>query len=136
MQNLETKKHNFMQEVQMKPQIQFISGFEESTVPRRVKLTRSENGETGTATFLFFKPTVFSNFLNITFSSIILIKGMDLLWDKKKITSKDIKIYFKEGKPIVIRAIFIFQNSKDWFTFFNFMNCYSKETGLSFTEFK
>lgn len=136
MQNLETEKQNFMQEVQMKPQIQFISGFEESTVPRRIKLTRSENGETGTATFLFFEPTVFSNFLNITFSSIIIIKGMDLLWDKKKITSKDIKIYFKEGKPIVIRAILIFRNSKDWFNFFNFMNCYSKETGLSFTEFK
>ncbi len=88
MQNLETEKQNFMQEVQMKPQIQFISGFEESTIPRRIKLTRSENGETGTATFLFFEPTVFSNFLNIGFSSIVVIKGMDLLWDKKKLQAK------------------------------------------------
>jgi photosystem II reaction center protein Psb28 len=132
MQNLKIEGQDLM----MKPQIQFISGFEETTVPRRVKLTRSENGETGTATFLFFEPAVFSIFLNVTFSSIILIKGMDLLWDKKKITSKDIKIYFKEGKPVVLRAILIFRNSKDWFNFFNFMNCYSKETGLSFTEFK
>jgi hypothetical protein len=61
---------------------------------------------------------------------------MDLLWDKKKITSKDIKIYFREGKPVVIRAILVFRNSKDWFNFFNFMSSYSKETGLSFTEFK
>jgi photosystem II protein len=132
MQNLETEEQDLM----MKPQIQFLSGFEEITVPRRVRLTRSESGETGTATFLFFEPTVFSIFLDVTFPGLILITGMDLLWDKKKITSKDIKIYFKEGKPVVIRAILIFQNSKDWFNFFNFMSSYSKETGLSFTEFK
>jgi photosystem II protein len=132
MQNLETEEQDLM----MKPQIQFLSGFEEITVPRRVRLTRSESGETGTATFLFFQPTVFSIFLNVTFPSMILITGMDLLWDKKKITSKDIKIYFKEGKPVVIRAILVFRNSKDWFNFFNFMSSYSKETGLSFTEFK
>jgi photosystem II protein len=132
MQNLETEEQDLM----MKPQIQFLSGFEEITVPRRVRLTRSESGETGTATFLFFEPTVFSIFLDVTFSGLILITGMDLLWDKKKITSKDIKIYFKEGKPVVIRAILIFQNSKDWFNFFNFMSSYSKETGLSFTDFK
>jgi photosystem II protein len=132
MQNLETEEQDLM----MKPQIQFLSGFEEITVPRRVRLTRSESGETGTATFLFFEPTVFSLFLNLTFPGIILITGMDLLWDKKKITSKDIKIYFREGKPVVIRAILVFRNSKDWFNFFNFMSSYSKETGLSFTEFK
>jgi photosystem II protein len=132
MQNLETEEQDLM----MKPQIQFLSGFEEITVPRRVRLTRSEGGETGTATFLFFEPTVFSIFLDVTFPGLILITGMDLIWDKKKITSKDIKIYFREGKPVVIRAILIFQNSKDWFNFFNFMSSYSKETGLSFTEFK
>ncbi len=132
MQNLETEEQDLM----MKPQIQFLSGFEEITIPRRVRLTRSESGETGTATFLFFEPAVFSIFLNLTFPGIILITGMDLLWDKKKIISKDIKIYFREGKPVVIRAILVFRNSKDWFNFFNFMSSYSKETRLSFTEFK
>ena len=132
MQNLEEKESNLV----MKPQIQFVSGFEEMTVPRRVRLTKSENGETGTATFLFFEPTVFSIFLDNDSINTLPIKGMDLIWDKKKITSKDIKIYFKNGKPTVIRSILIFRNSKDWFNFLNFMNCYSKETGLSFTEFR
>ena len=132
MQNLEKKE----QDLTLKPQIQFVSGFEEGTVPRRVKLTKSENGETGTATFLFFKPTVFSLFSNVTIQSTSQIQGMDLLWDKKKITSKDIKIFFNNGKPMIIRTIFIFRDSKDWFNFLNFMSCYSKETGLSFTEFK
>jgi photosystem II reaction center protein Psb28 len=132
MQNLDEKERNII----TKPQIQFISGFEEMTVPRRVRLTKSENGETGTATFLFFEPTVFSLFLNATFQSTTLINSMNLIWDKKIITTKDIKVYFKSGKPTVIRAILIFRNSKDWFNFLNFMSCYSKETGLSFTEFK
>jgi hypothetical protein len=61
---------------------------------------------------------------------------MSLIWDKKKISTKDIKIYFKNGKPIILKSILIFRNSKDWFNFLNFMSCYSKETGLSFTEFK
>ena len=132
MQNLEEKKLD----VTIKPQIQFISGFEEMTVPRRVRLTKSENGETGTATFLFFEPSVFSVFLDSPFGDSIIIKSMTLIWDKKKITTKDIKIYFKSGKPNIIRAILIFRNSKDWFNFLNFMSCYSKETGLSFTESK
>ena len=132
MQNLEEKELN----ITIKPQIQFISGFEEMTVPRRVRLTKSENGETGTATFLFFEPSVFSVFLNFPFGDSIIIESMTLIWDKKKIITKDIKIYFKNGRPNVIRAILIFRNSKDWFNFLNFMSCYSKETGLSFTEYK
>ena len=80
MQNLERRE----QDLGVKPQIQFVTGFEEETVPRRVKLTKSENGETGTATFLFFEPTVFSIFSNMNRESIIQIQGMDLLWDKKK----------------------------------------------------
>ena len=132
MQNLEEKNPD----ITIKPQIQFVSGFEEMTVPRRVRLTKSENGETGTATFLFFEPSVFSVFLDFPFGDSVIIKSMNLIWDKKKITTKDIKIYFKNGKPNVIRAILIFRNSKDWFNFLNFMSCYSKETGLSFTESK
>lgn len=132
MQNLEEKNLD----ITIKPQIQFIFGFEEMTVPRRVRLTKSENGETGTATFLFFEPSVFSVFLDFPFGDSVIIKSMTLIWDKKKITTKDIKIYFKNGKPNVIRAILIFRNSKDWFNFLNFMSCYSKETGLSFTESK
>jgi photosystem II reaction center protein Psb28 len=114
----------------MKPQIHFISGIEENTIPRRIRLTKSENGETGTATFIHVQPTVFSVFS----SSNVIIKSMDLLWEKNKIRTYDINIFFKEGKPVIIRSILIFRNSAEWFNFLQFMNSYSKETGLSFTE--
>lgn len=113
----------------MVAEIQFISGLKELTLPI-IKLTKSRNGKTGTATFLFIKPNIFSpiNLKNFSIEEIFLI------YDSKKISTKDIKIFFKEGKPFLLKAIFIFKNSKEWFTFLKFMTAYSMETGLSFSE--
>jgi photosystem II reaction center protein Psb28 len=115
----------------MKPEIKFISKIEETIIPRRIHLTKSTNGETGTATFIFVYPTIFSFLEESPFEKI---QEMNLLWENKKISTKDITIFFKEGKPTIIRSTLIFKNSKEWFNFLNFMNCYSKETGLSFSE--
>jgi photosystem II protein len=108
-------------------EIQFIEGIKEPILPL-IRLTKSRNGKTGTATFIFIKPFVFSKFFN----EIPTINNIYLIWDIKKIISKDIKIIFKDGKPFLIKVIFIFKNSTEWFNFLNFMNLYSKETGLLF----
>jgi photosystem II protein len=113
----------------MTVQIQFIDGIFETTLPL-IKLTKSINGKTGTATFIFIEPSSF-DFLSYQKNTI---HGMYLLWETKKISSTDIKIIFKNGKPFLLKAIFIFKNSNEWFNFLNFMNYYSKETGLSFAE--
>lgn len=104
-----------------------LTNSSEKTLPI-VKLTKSKNGETGTATFVFIKPSIFK------FSNKQMIKGMYLVWLNKQIVTNDIKIIFKEGKPFLLKAILIFKNSHDWFNFLNFMNAYSKETGLLFSE--
>lgn len=113
----------------MTVEIQIIENIPETTIPL-IKLTKSRNGKTGTATFLFIEPTSlqFLNYQNLS------IHGMYLVWENKKIRTTDIKLFFKEGKPFLIKGIFIFKNSKDWFNFLNFINYYSKEMGLSFTE--
>ena len=111
----------------MTVEIQFIEGIKESTLPI-IRLTKSRNGQTGTATFIFINPDVFNQFIY----KIPIINGMYLIWDNKKIITKDIQILFKEGKPFLIKTIFIFKNSNEWFHFLNFMNIYSKETGLFF----
>jgi len=113
----------------MKPLIQFINGIKEKTLPL-VKLTKSKNGTTGTATFVFIYPSVFQQAF-YTFDSI---DGMFLIWENKKILTNDINILFKNGKPFLLKAIFIFKNSQEWFLFFQFMKVYSKETGLFFSE--
>ena len=109
--------------------IQFIKGISENTLPI-VKLTRSKNGQTGTATFVFIHPEIF--FLEELNKQPIT--GMHLLWDTKEIISKDIQIVFKDGEPFLLKIICIFKNSREWFNFLNFMNSYSKETGLFFSE--
>jgi len=110
-------------------EIQFIKNCEEKSIPI-IEITRSKNGKTGTATFIFIKPKVFDHMhlIDKPIKSIILINKHE------QIISKDITFFYLEGKPFVIKAIFLFKNSKEWFCFFTFMRDYSKKTGLSFSE--
>lgn len=110
-------------------EIQFREGQKETILPI-VKLTKSKNGKTGTATFVFINPIIFFE----QNSPIFPISGMYLLWNNKKISTTDITIFFRNGKPFLLKSILIFKNSQEWFEFLSFMNYYSKETGLAFSE--
>ena len=111
----------------MSVEIQFIKGKKETSLPI-IKLTKSLNGKTGTATFLFICPDIFNVIKFQNFNC------MHLLWDNNEITTTEINIIFKNGRPFLLKSLFIFKNEKEWFDFLNFMNLYSKETGLFFTE--
>ncbi len=113
----------------MNVQIQFLENIKELTIPI-IKLTKSKNGKTGTATFIFVNPNIF-NYLK---DNKNIINGLYLVWENKKIITKDLIVIFNEGKPYIIKAIFIFKNNKEWFNFLNFIACYSKETGLAFFD--
>lgn len=109
--------------------IEFFEGIEEEVLPI-INLTKSKNGKTGTATFIFIKPSIFT----LEDCKKLPINGIYLIWDEKKIIGNDISIFFKEGKPHILKAILIFKNGREWFDFLQFMNAFSKKTGLSFTE--
>jgi photosystem II protein len=113
----------------MNARIQFIEGIKEEVLPI-IKLTKSRNGKTGTGTFIFINPHIFQYIQKSNFQ----FKTISLIWENQKIESENIEIYFKKGQPFLIKSIFIFKNSKEWFKFLNFMNYYSKETGLLFTD--
>jgi photosystem II protein len=113
----------------MLTEIQFIEGYKETSLPI-IRLTKSRTGKVGTATFIFIEPKIFQFLID----SKNLLKQMTLFWENNKIRTNRIKVIFKQGKPFLIKAVFIFQKSSDWFTFLNFMTYYSKETGLSFSE--
>ena len=121
--------------VYMNAYIEFIDDKPESSLPI-IKLTKSKNGKTGTATFIFIYPSIFE----INCLSFLHIDGMNLKWKdntlkrSSSIRTNDVNIIFKEGKPFLVKAIFILKNSYEWFQFLNFMTCYSKETGLYFFE--
>ena len=94
-----------------------------------IRLTRSKNGETGTATFVFRNLNfVFSNLENFPLNNISLIS------DKERIEITDISILFLKGKPFLIKAILVLKSPKEWFNFLYFMKNYSKEIGFSFYD--
>ena len=114
----------------MNVKIQLSNNFIETSIPI-IRLTKSRNGKTGTATFLFVRPSFFKN---KDFSEFFL-EEIFLIWEKKRIASYDIQIFFDQGKPFLLKVLFLFKNANEWFFFLNFMSSYAKETGLSFDEF-
>jgi len=113
----------------METQIEFVENLIEPTIPL-IKLTKSRNGKTGTATFIFIKPFIFETSQTHPHP----LNQLSLIWGKEKIITKEIQIIFKEGKPFFIQSLFIFKNPHEWYRFLTFMHIYSKERGLLFTE--
>jgi photosystem II protein len=109
--------------------IEFFEEIAELSLPL-IRLTKSRNKITGTATFIFIRPMLFE----LTNKTIFPFQQMSLIWGEKKIKTNDLTVLFYKGQPFLIKSIFIFKNSKEWFEFLNFMNYYSKEMGLSFTR--
>jgi len=110
--------------------IQFLKDISENVVPI-IKMTRSKNGKTGTATFVFINP-LFLKVLNQ--KKFVHIKNMSLIWNKKHIITKEVELIFKKGKPYLIKASFFFKKDEEWFDFLSFMSIYSKENSLLFSE--
>ncbi len=113
----------------MEAKIQFIKGLDEKVLPD-VRLTRSKDGSTGTATFKFQNP-------NILDKSIVKegeITGMYLIDREGVLETRDVNARFINGKPEAIESIYIMKSSDAWDRFMRFMQRYSESNGLVFTK--
>ena len=113
----------------MEAKIQFIRGLNEKVLPD-VRLTRSRDGSTGTATFLFKNPNV----LNKNTVKNGEITGMYLIDQEGILETRDVNAKFINGKPKAIESIYIMKNSEAWNRFMRFMERYSETNGLVFTK--
>nr|QJH88375.1 PsbW [Pterocladia lucida] len=111
--------------------IQFIQGINETVIPD-VKLTRSRDGSTGTATFRFNNPDI----LRPDMEDKGDITGMYLKDDEGDMITKDVNAKFINGKPEAIEAIYIIKSPRDWDRFMRFMDKYADDNELSFTKAK
>nr|YP_009293742.1 photosystem II reaction center [Rhodymenia pseudopalmata]AOM64424.1 photosystem II reaction center [Rhodymenia pseudopalmata] len=109
--------------------IQFIKGVNESVVPK-VKLTRSKDGCTGTATFRFNNPDILQSVMKEKGE----ITGMYLKDDEGEIVTKDVNAKFINGKPHAIESLYVIKNPREWDRFMRFMEKYAKDNQLSFTK--
>eukprot|EP00243_Klebsormidium_subtile_P003788 TRINITY_DN17396_c0_g1_i1.p1 TRINITY_DN17396_c0_g1~~TRINITY_DN17396_c0_g1_i1.p1 ORF type:complete len:207 (+),score=43.91 TRINITY_DN17396_c0_g1_i1:126-746(+) len=108
--------------------IQFIRGVNEAVVPD-VKLTRSKDGSSGTALFVFEQPTVFESA-----SELGEITGLYLVDDEGVLQSVDVSAKFVNGKPANIEAKYTMRSGKDWDRFMRFMERYATENNLGFKK--
>jgi photosystem II protein len=109
--------------------IQFIKGINENFLPD-IRLTRSRDGSTGTATFRFKN----SNILDKSFALNGEITGMYMIDKEGVLETRDISVNFVNGKPQGVESIYIMKSSKDWDRFMRFMERYGESNGLVFTK--
>jgi len=113
----------------MEATIQFIKGLDEKVSPD-IRLTRSRDGSTGTATFRFKNP----NILDKRTSKEGEITGMYLVDEEGTLETRDVSARFVNGKPSAIESIYIMKNSEAWDRFMRFMERYGQNNGLVFTK--
>ncbi len=112
--------------------VEIFSSFKETRIPL-IKLSKSKDGCTGSATFLFIKPKAFNK--AIVFNSSL--NSVKLISNKYKISTTNLHIFFKKGKPFFLKALFLFIKKEDYFLFFNFINLYANKKKLTyFKDFK
>lgn len=113
----------------MEAKIQFIKGLDEKVIPD-IKLTRSRDGSTGTATFRFKNP----NILDKSTAKKGEITGMFLIDKEGVLKTQDVNARFVNGKPETIESIYIMKSPEAWERFMRFMERYGKSNGLVFTK--
>nr|YP_010338613.1 photosystem II protein W [Rhodaphanes brevistipitata]UNJ18563.1 photosystem II protein W [Rhodaphanes brevistipitata] len=109
--------------------IQFISGIDEEVIPD-VQLTRSRDGNTGTAIFRFSQPKILDSSNNQEGA----ITGMYLLDEEGELVTRDVNAKFVNGKPQAIEAVYLMKSPEVWDRFMRFMVRYAKDHNLTFTK--
>ncbi|NEP02779.1 MAG: photosystem II reaction center protein Psb28 [Symploca sp. SIO2E9] len=108
-------------------EIQFYKGINEEVVPD-VKLTRSRDGSSGTATFYFKEPKAFSR------TSTKEIQGMFMVDEEGEISTREVKGKFVNGEPKALEVVYIMTSKDDWERFMRFMGRYAENHGLGFQK--
>ena len=108
-------------------EIQFSQGITEKIIPD-VRLTRSRNGKSGTATFYFESPDILGSEMTEE------ITGMYMIDEEGEIVTREVKGKFVNGKAKAIEAIYVMKNTAEWERFMRFMERYAKEHGLGINK--
>lgn len=108
-------------------QIQFLRGIDEEVIPD-VRLTRSRDGSSGTATFYFQNPKVLSS------GNVDEITGMSMIDEEGVMTTREVKGKFVNGKPQALEVFYIMRSVEEWDRFMRFMERYAEDHGLGFNK--
>jgi len=106
--------------------IQFFRGTDEPVVPD-IRLTRSRDGRTGQANFVFEEPAALApeSFGDIT--------GMFLVDEEGELVSREVNARFVNGKASALEATYTWKTTADFERFMRFAQRYADSHGLGFS---
>jgi len=106
--------------------IQFFRGVAERAVPD-IRLTRSRDGRTGQALFVFEEPDALAP------ESMGDITGMFLVDEEGELVTREVKARFVNGKATALECTFTWKNTEDFERFMRFAQRYAEGHDLGFS---
>jgi photosystem II protein len=106
--------------------IQFFRGVDEPVVPD-IRLTRSRDGRTGQAMFVFEEPDALAP------ESMGDITGMFLVDEEGELVTREVKARFVNGKASAIEATYTWKSTADFERFMRFAQRYADSHDLGFS---
>ncbi len=107
--------------------IQFFRGVDETAIPE-IRLTRSRDGKTGQAFFIFQSPEALSK------ETMTAIKGMLLIDEEGELVTRDVNARFVNGEPSALEATYSWKSESDFERFMRFAQRYAKSHGMGYTD--
>jgi photosystem II 13kDa protein len=96
-----------------------------------VKITRSKDGSSSTATFYFSDPACMRE-ENQTKSNPIL--GMFMVDEEGELVTRNVNAKFINGRSAGIEAIHVMDGELEWERFMRFMDRYAEANGMGFNK--
>jgi photosystem II protein len=106
--------------------IQFFRGVDEPVVPD-IRLTRSRDGRTGQAMFVFEEPDALAP------ETMGDITGMFLVDEEGELVSREVKARFVNGRASAIEATYTWKTNEDFDRFMRFAQRYADSHDLGFS---
>ncbi|MFZ4727637.1 MAG: photosystem II reaction center protein Psb28 [Pseudanabaena sp.] len=112
----------------MTARLQLTRGIDEEATD--VKITRSKDGDTSVAVFIFDV----LNCMTGENASTNEILGMYMIDEEGEMITRNVNAKFINGKPAGIEAIHKIEGDRDWQRFLRFMNRYAESNGMSLNQ--
>lgn len=106
--------------------IQFFRGVDEPVVPD-IRLTRSRDGRTGQAMFVFEEPEALAP------ESMGDITGMFMVDEEGELVTREVKARFVNGKASALESTYTWKNLEDFERFMRFAQRYAESHELGFS---
>ncbi|QNI88767.1 photosystem II reaction center protein Psb28 [Synechococcus sp. ROS8604] len=107
--------------------IQFLRGVDEPVVPD-IRVTRSRDGRTGQAIFVFEQPEALAP------EVMEAITGVFMLDEEGTLVTREVNGKFVNGKPSALEATYTWKSEQDFERFMRFAQRYADSSGLGYSQ--